>query len=148
MSFNDVGIIYVKGSAYRIHVWYMSKDDVISTMSNSDLIDKKDVLYFFYNIYMIYIYIYIYKMSETTYCQRNKDVIIKRAKDYHKNDKERLREQARYKYRNLSEEEKKIKRGNMDETDIMSEEKKQNLKEYQKNTSRLKSHNLINKIVF
>ena len=87
-------------------------------------------------------------MSETTYCQRNKDVIIKRAKDYHKNDKERLREQARYKYRNLSEEEKKIKRGNMDETDIMSEEKKQNLKEYQKNTSRLKSHNLINKIVF
>ena len=46
-------------------------------------------------------------MSETTYCQRNKDVIIKRAKDYHKNDKERLREQARYKYRNLSEEEKK-----------------------------------------
>ena len=87
-------------------------------------------------------------MSETTYCQRNKDVIIKRAKDYHKNDKERLREQVRYKYRNLSEEEKKIKRGNMDETDIMSEEKKQNLKEYQKNTSRLKSHNLINKIVF
>ena len=59
MSFNDVAIIYVKGSAYRIHVWYMSKDDVISTMSNSDLIDKKDVLYFFYNIYMIYIYIYI-----------------------------------------------------------------------------------------
>ena len=46
-------------------------------------------------------------MSETTYYQRNKDVIIKRAKDYYKNDKERLREQARYKYRNLSEEEKK-----------------------------------------
>ena len=35
-------------------------------------------------------------MSETTYYQRNKDVIIKRAKDYYKNDKERLREQARY----------------------------------------------------
>ena len=46
-------------------------------------------------------------MSEATYYQRNKDVIIKRAKDYYKNDKERLREQARYKYRNLSEEEKK-----------------------------------------
>ena len=87
-------------------------------------------------------------MSETTYYQRNKDVIIKRAKDYYKNDKERLREQARYKYRNLSEEEKKIKRGNMDETDIMSEEKKKNLKEYQKSTTRLKSLNLINKIVF
>ena len=36
----------------------------------------------------------------------------------------------------------------MDETDIMSEEKKQNLKEYQKSTTRLKSLNLINKIVF
>ena len=60
MSFNDVGIIYVKGSAYRIHVSYMSKDDVISTMSKSDLIDKKDVLYIFYNIYIYIIYIYIY----------------------------------------------------------------------------------------
>ena len=27
MNFNDVAIIYVKGSAYRIHFWYMSKDD-------------------------------------------------------------------------------------------------------------------------
>ena len=42
-------------------------------------------------------------MSETIYYQRNKDVIIKTAKDYYKNDKEILREQARYKSRNLSE---------------------------------------------
>ena len=27
MNFNDVAIICVKGSAYRIHFWYMSKDD-------------------------------------------------------------------------------------------------------------------------
>ena len=27
MNFNDVAIIYVKGSAYRIHFWYLSKDD-------------------------------------------------------------------------------------------------------------------------
>ena len=27
MNFNDVAIVYVKGSAYRIHFWYMSKDD-------------------------------------------------------------------------------------------------------------------------
>ena len=47
MSFNDVAIIYVKGSAYRIHFWYMSKDDAISIMNNSNLIDKKGVLYFF-----------------------------------------------------------------------------------------------------
>ena len=44
MSFNDVAIVYVKGSAYRIHFWYMSKDDAISIMSNSNLVDKKGVL--------------------------------------------------------------------------------------------------------
>ena len=44
MSFNDVAIVYVKGSAYRIHFWYMSKDDAISIMNNSNLIDKMGVL--------------------------------------------------------------------------------------------------------
>ena len=41
MSFNYVAIIYVKGSAYRIDFWYMSKDDAIRIMNNSNLIDKK-----------------------------------------------------------------------------------------------------------
>ena len=51
ISFNDVAIVYVKGSAYRIHFWYMSKDDAISIMSNSNLIDKKGVfIIFFYYI--------------------------------------------------------------------------------------------------
>ena len=45
-----------------------------------------------------------------TYCQRNQDVILNRAKDYYEIDKERLREQARDKYRSLSEEEKNKKR--------------------------------------
>ena len=49
-------------------------------------------------------------MSEKTYYQRNKNVILNRAKDYYKNDKERLREQTRDKYRNLYEEEKNKKR--------------------------------------
>ena len=44
MSFNDVAVVYVKGSAYRIYFWYMSKDDAISIMSNSNLVDKKCVL--------------------------------------------------------------------------------------------------------
>ena len=57
-------------------------------------------------------------MSNTTYYQRNREVILNRAKSYYENDKERLREQARDKYRNLSEEEK-IKRGNMEEIDII-----------------------------
>ena len=44
MSFNDVAIVYVKGSAYRIHFGYMSKDDAISIMNNSNLVNKKGVL--------------------------------------------------------------------------------------------------------
>ena len=44
ISLNDVAIIYVKGSAYRIYFWYMSKDDGISIMNNSNLIDKIGVL--------------------------------------------------------------------------------------------------------
>ena len=39
LSFNDVAIVYVKGNAYRIHFWYMGKNDAISIMN--DLIDKK-----------------------------------------------------------------------------------------------------------
>ena len=54
---------------------------------------------------------------DLTYYQRNRDVILNRAKDYNENDKERLREQARDKYRNLSEE-KKIKKENMEKIDI------------------------------
>ena len=44
MISNEVAIVYVKGSAYRIHFWYMSKDDAFSIMNNSNLIDKKGVL--------------------------------------------------------------------------------------------------------
>ena len=50
MSVNDVAIVYVKGSAYKIHFWYMSKNDAINIMSNSNLVDKKSVLRFFYYI--------------------------------------------------------------------------------------------------
>ena len=42
-----------------------------------------------------------------TYYKKNREVILKRAKDYYESDKERLREQARDTYRNLSEEQKK-----------------------------------------
>ena len=34
----------VKGSAYRICFWYMSKDDVIKIMNGSNLVDKIGVL--------------------------------------------------------------------------------------------------------
>ena len=44
MNFNDIPIVYVKGNTYRTHFWYMSKDDAIGIMNNSNLIDKKVVL--------------------------------------------------------------------------------------------------------
>ena len=50
MSFNDIAIAYYKGSAYRIQFSYMSKDDAISIMSYSNLIDKKGVSQLFYNM--------------------------------------------------------------------------------------------------
>ena len=49
-------------------------------------------------------------MSNLTYYQRSRDVILNTAKDYYENDKERLKEHAGDKYRNLSKEEKHIKR--------------------------------------
>ena len=46
MSFNDVAVIYsaIFWSAYRIHFWYMSKDDATSIMNNYRIIDKKGFL--------------------------------------------------------------------------------------------------------
>ena len=44
MSFNNVAIVYVKGSAYRIHFQYMSKEDAINIMNSSNLADKRSVL--------------------------------------------------------------------------------------------------------
>ena len=59
--------------------------------------------------------------------------MLSRVKDQYENDKERLRKQARDKYRNLSEEDKKKKREyEKNRYYIMYEEKKQKLKEYQK----------------
>ena len=47
-----------------------------------------------------------------TYYQRNRDVILNRAKDYYENDKEKLREQAR------KNKKKKIKKENIEKIDI------------------------------
>ena len=52
---------------------------------------------------MFYNFFIIYKKRVTWLINKKTDVILNRAKDCYKNDKERLREQARDKYRNLSE---------------------------------------------
>ena len=41
MSFNDVAIIFVEGSDYKIYFWYMSKDEAINLVRNADWIEKK-----------------------------------------------------------------------------------------------------------
>ena len=39
-NFNDVAIVSVKGNDYRIHFWYMSSDDAINIIKNSDWNEK------------------------------------------------------------------------------------------------------------
>ena len=62
--------------------------------------------------------------TDLTCYQRNRDVMLNKAKAK-ANNKERLSEQARDKYRNLSEEKKK-KKGNMRRIDIIICLKKRN----------------------
>ena len=64
MNLNDVAIVSIKGSDYRIHFWYMSKDDAIIIMKNLILKKCIDIKFF----------CYVQKMSETTHYER----IIKR----------------------------------------------------------------------
>ena len=50
IDFQNIDIVYVKGNAYRIHFWHMSKHkhkrkrEAISLMTNSNLINKKGLL--------------------------------------------------------------------------------------------------------
>ena len=44
VSFNNIAIVYIKGNAYRIHFWYISKDDAINIMTGSNSVDKRSVL--------------------------------------------------------------------------------------------------------
>ena len=80
--------------------------------------------------------------ADLTYYQNNRDVVLNRAKDYYENDKKRLREQGRDKYRNLSEEEQK-KKDDMEKIDISICLKKRK-KEYQKNYNEAKKSQYSN----
>ena len=41
LSFDNIAIVSVKGNNYRIHFWYMSKDEAIKLLRNGDLTEKK-----------------------------------------------------------------------------------------------------------
>ena len=72
-------------------------------------------------------------MSETTYYETNRDVILNREKDYYENNKKLLKERANNKCRQLSEYGRHRHRN-------MSEEKKQRLKGYQKTYCEVRKH--------
>ena len=42
MNFNDVAIVSIKENDYRIHFWYMSKNNAINVTNNSSLNKKLD----------------------------------------------------------------------------------------------------------
>ena len=44
MNFKDVAIVSIKGNDCRIQFWYMSKDDAINVMKNSNLNAKTGLL--------------------------------------------------------------------------------------------------------
>ena len=112
-----------EGSAYRIHLWYMSKGDAINIMNDSNLVNERGF------IKILLLHIKTSKITDLTYYQKNREVILNRDKDHYENDKERLREQTRDKYRNFSEEEKNKKREYCkNRYQNMSEEKKKRLK--------------------
>ena len=51
MSFNNIAIVCIRGSAYRNHVWYMSKGDTINIMNGSNLALKEVFYKIFFVIY-------------------------------------------------------------------------------------------------
>ena len=75
MNFNDAAIVFIKRSDYRIHFWYMSKDDEMKIINY----DKSGLLQIFILLYM--------KMCEKSYYQRNGNVMLNTAKEHYKNDK-------------------------------------------------------------
>ena len=44
MRFKHVAIVSVTGNHYRTHFWYMSKNDAIALMTNSNLKDRNEIL--------------------------------------------------------------------------------------------------------
>ena len=62
MNFNYVVIVSFKGSDYRIHFWYMGKDDAINIMNNYNLNKKRMCCNFF---------LLCIKMSECNFIERN-----------------------------------------------------------------------------
>ena len=96
----------------------MSKDDAINIMKVLFCLIK-EVFYKKKIVINVLLYIKMSENTDLTHYQKNRDVVLNKAKGYYENNKERLKMQGRDKYRNLSEEEK-IKEENMEKIDIIT----------------------------
>ena len=120
-SFNNIAIVYVRGKAYIIHFWHMSKDDATNIMNGFILTDKRGVLQ---KLFIVYKNEWMQFSWECWFnLLSKKPRHDTRAEYYYKNDKERLRGQARDKYINLSEEQNKKREYGRNRYLNMSEEK-------------------------
>ena len=119
MNFNDVAIASVKESDYSIRFWHLREDDAIIIMKNYNLNKKVD------------------------HYQKHRAIILNTAKEYYKNNQQRLKKQAMNKNRELSKEEKKKKKRKWKKYIYknMSEQNKQRLREHPKNYRRTKNKN-------
>ena len=70
MNFHDVAIVFIEVSDYRIDIWYLSKENEIGIMNSYKINEKSGLLYFF---------VLKIEMSEKTYYQRNRDVVLNRS---------------------------------------------------------------------
>ena len=127
---NDVAIVSVKGSDYRIHFWYMNKDDGIIIMKNSNLNEKSESLDLFI-IHKNDWYKYLLSKKQKKNIKKSKGILW--------NNNDRIRNRARNKHRELSDEKKEINR------EYGRNTKKE---EYQKNYHEAKKskYYLLNKI--
>ena len=73
VNFNDVVIVFINASDYRIYFWNMSKNDAINIIKNFYLNEKRWIV--------INFLLYIKLNDRTNYYQRNRERILNRAKN-------------------------------------------------------------------
>ena len=68
----NIAIIRIKKSVSKIFVLFMTKREAKELIVNSNLTNKKGILYIFF---------YFIKLDNTTYYQRNREIMLNRAND-------------------------------------------------------------------
>ena len=64
MGFANVAIVTVKGNSYRIHFWYINKDEATNLLKNVDLSKKKVDHYKIINHYKFFFIVYKFMRKE------------------------------------------------------------------------------------